>query len=155
MITYTPIQQGRSEIKVYQNVYCIVRCAKTGRVLQVVESTNLLVSTGRNKIRDMLGGTGFRPDQLAIGSGTTAPAVGDTALETQTLKKLMDRRINQTFGIEFQTLIETGEGNGTTINEIGTFQGNTLISRAVLSSGIVKNSAIVVTVSHIHTVSSG
>ena len=142
----------RGGTAVVPNVTCIVRDAKTKEELYRVKAHNLLVDTGRKHFRDMWGGTGLRPDKIAIGSGTTAPVAGDTALGTQTLSKLIDRRVQQAFGVDFQTLIETGEANGTEIAEIGTLRGVKLISRAVLSAPISKTAGIEVTISHVHTV---
>jgi hypothetical protein len=144
-----------SQLSVQANVTCYVRDAKTRELLRVVKAKNLLVNTGRVLVRDLLGGTGFRPTEQAIGASATAPTAGDTDLGSKTLTKTIDRRIEQTYGIDFQTLIETGEGNGTTIAEVGIFEGATLIARSVLGTAIPKTAAIEVTVSHVLTVNAG
>jgi hypothetical protein len=135
------------------NVIVTVRDAKTKRILRIEKIHNEFTNKGKQQVRDLMGGVGLRADKLAIGSGTTTPTAGDTALETETLNKDIDRRNQQTYGIEFQTLIETGEANGTDINEIGLLEQSILIARAVLGATISKHIGIEVTVSHILTVS--
>jgi len=109
---------------------------------------NMVVNAGLNLVRDLLGGVALRPDKIAVGTGTTATVAGDTALGTETFRKLMARRIDAAQEITFQMLMETTEGNGVTVWEIGTFQNETMLARAVLSTGQVKNSGIQLTIAH-------
>ena len=143
---------SQTKIEIRGNVTCFVRSAVHGRLLYRVHSKNLVVTTGLNLIRDLLGGIGLRPDKIAVGSGVAAVTASDVALGTETLKKLIDRRVRTVGAIEYQMLVLAGEANGTTISEIGTFEEATLLARAVLSSPIVKTAAIEVTVSHLFTI---
>lgn len=109
---------------------------------------NMVTLAGLNHIRDLLGGVALRPDEIAVGTGQTATVPGDTAMGAETFRKAMARRIDEPQKITFQMLMETTEGNGVTIWEIGTFQNANMIARAVLSTGQAKNSGIQLTIAH-------
>lgn len=53
-----------------------------GNLLQTEEATNLIVSSGKNVIADRMNSTPTMAamSHMAVGTGITAPAVGDTAL---------------------------------------------------------------------------
>ena len=49
----------------------------------VVDQKNLIVTTGKTLVRDLISGTSaLNLQSFAVGTGTTTPAVGDTGLET-------------------------------------------------------------------------
>ena len=135
-------------------VTATVKDALTGRVLYVSRGKNLLVTTGRNLVRSLLGGTAIPPTDLKVGTGTTSPAAGDTDLETAVLTKIIDRRLDVSFGVTFQSIIGTGEANGNTLSEVGTFSGLILVARALITPTISKTAAIQVTLEHTFTVAS-
>lgn len=58
---------------------------RNGELLAVVDKPNLVVTAGKHEAAGLLGGlAGYNPfTYIAVGTGTTAPAVGDTALETE------------------------------------------------------------------------
>ena len=59
-----------------------------GELLDVQEVDNLVVTVGQNQITDQLlaSPTIAKPTHMAIGTGTTAEAVGQTALVTETAR---------------------------------------------------------------------
>jgi len=139
-------------IDISSNVFLTIR-DKDWNLLETRSAKNLVVNCGLQLVRDMLGGTGYRLDQMQVGTGTSATAPSNTTLGTSVLTKDIDRRIQLTYGIEFQTLIDIDEANGYTLSEIGTFQQNTMVARALISPTISKTDAIQVTLSHVFTIS--
>ena len=134
------------------NVKATARDVRTGEIVATAYGKNLLVNTGRQVIRDVIAGAARRPNEIAIGDDDTSPGSGDTDLGNNVLQKTIDRRVQETYGIEFQVLIETSEANGTTIKEAGLFLDSTLIARALLSPAITKTALIEVTISYTCTI---
>jgi len=111
-------------------------------------SHNLIVTTGLNWTRDFFAGERSRPQSISVGTGTTAVALADTALETETFNKAITRRYPEAAQITFQMLMLQSEGNGVTITEVGLFQGTVMIARAVISPGVAKTASIFATIAH-------
>lgn len=109
---------------------------------------NLLPDVGLNYFRDLAAGAVSRIDKIAVGTGTTAPAATDTALQASVFSNSITRRIQENKKVTFQLLILQSEANGNTLAEIGLLKATTLVARAVISPTIVKTSAIMVTVVH-------
>lgn len=128
---------------------------REGRILEVQKAHNLAVNNCLVLARDLFGGTGFRPDKMEAGTGTGATTPSMNALENSVISKFIDRRVNLTYGIEFQALIENDEANGYTLSELGTFKGTLLLARALITPTIEKTSSIQVLLSHIFTFSAG
>jgi hypothetical protein len=108
-----------------------------GHVKQVQEVDNLITTAGRNAIVERLDSspaTG-QPSHMAIGTGTTAAAAGDTTLETE-----LDRNAltSNTASANVLTMVgdwAAGDGTGA-ITEAGVLNAasnGTLYSRAVFS----------------------
>lgn len=137
-----------SGVLLIPNVIVEVRDSKTKKLLRYSCGRNKVVDNGLNELRDLLGGTGFEPDEMAVGSGTVAPVAGDTGLGTETFRKAIDRRIGETKKITFQILLTSADANGTTIAEAGLFAQSLMYARALVSPTIAKTSSIDVTISH-------
>ena len=106
---------------------------------------NRVVAVGLDLVRDLLGGVKPRPDTIKVGTGTTAVLATDTDLETSVFQKVISRRLLEDARITFHMLMETTEGNGNTISEVGLFSGSTMVNRSILSPTIAKTSAIFLT----------
>jgi hypothetical protein len=141
--------KGKSQVKVFYNVTATVR--ENGKVVQVSKGRNSIVTTGLQLLRDLLGGTGSRPDEMQVGTGTTATTTSMTALVSSVLTKTISRRIQKTYGVELQALVGTTEANGYTLSEVGCFQQDTMVGRAIISPTIEKTVAKEVTLSHVIT----
>lgn len=74
--------QVLEDIKVTGTVKVVVK-DQNGDVKEEREIKNLVVTTGRNFIAGRMTGTPAIMSHMAAGSGTAAPALGDTALGTQ------------------------------------------------------------------------
>lgn len=142
--------------------------ATTGELLKAWRLENLL-TTANQTVRDtMLAGTytggndSLQIAYFAFGTGTTAPAVTDTALETEVYRKQVTQVTVQSTG-SVKSLVSLGSNEcNTTITEIGIFCGpsatstantGTLISRIAVN--IVKNSNIVLNITRTDTCSLG
>lgn len=94
-------------IKCRGDLEFIFTCQLTGKVRKYTER-NLIVTVGKSHIADQLADQGEAAmSHMAIGTGTTAAVVGDTALETE-----LDRN----------ALTSTTQGSGANANQV-TYSG--------------------------------
>jgi 5-methylcytosine-specific restriction endonuclease McrA len=95
----------------------------TGKIIRET-FTNMVVTAGKNSIADGLRGNEVSNKGIitycAVGTGTTAPALADTDLETELFRKLISVRSAAANVATFQTFYTTGEANGT-LKEAGLF----------------------------------
>jgi hypothetical protein len=120
----------------------------------LTEARNLVVDDGIGLVRDLLGGTGHRPSHIGLGTGVTAPAAGDTAIETEQYRDVITRRDQLAAGIDFQLFLGLNEGNGFTYTEAGLLETGIqndapgdpaiLVARATFT-GVVKNNTVELT----------
>lgn len=116
---------------------------------QVIE--NLIVTAGKNHIADLIANEGGTVScgYVGVGSGTTAPVVGDTDLETPIGSRhavTTDTRNNNV--AKFSTFFTFAENNGTW-NECGLFwdaSAGDMLARALFSPSITKDTARTVTI---------
>jgi hypothetical protein len=106
--------------KVTGRLTMILKNVKTGRVRKYVYK-NMVVTYGKNAIAQRLAGQSVGEiTYCSLGTGSTAPALGDTALETELIRKLISVRGYENNVATFQTYFTTSEGNGT-LREAGLF----------------------------------
>lgn len=126
-----------------------VRSARTGRVLRRAVQRNLVVTAGKNLVRDLLKGDSTATiTHVAVGTGTTAVVVTDTTLQTQVLREAATEKTAASAQLTVKYYLASGSANGNTLAEAGLFtaaSGGTMYVRAILSSTIVKTSAVTVT----------
>lgn len=95
----------------------------TGRV-DVIHVKNMFVTAGKNSIADHLRGTTSNNKGIitycALGTGTTAPALADTTMQTEIARKAVSVRSVSGKVATFQTFFTTAEANGT-LREAGLF----------------------------------
>jgi hypothetical protein len=110
-----------------------------------IEKENILVDVGLDALADKIGEAENNSlfQQIAVGTGNTAPNAADTTLTTEVFRTppltvtVVDNVVTVTGKIEFD------EANGNTLREIGIFGVNAsgtldsgiLISRALISEG--------------------
>lgn len=131
-------------------IMIVLRDAKTGRIKEQGLVKNMFVTAGKNSLADALRGTITNNKGIitycALGLGTTAPALGDTTLQSELVRKLVSVRSVSNNQATFQTFFTTSEGNGT-LREAGLFgddasgvaDSGTLFCRAAINR--VKSSA--------------
>jgi hypothetical protein len=150
------------EQKITENVkptgkVLVERISATGEVLESREIPNLVVTTGKNYIASKMVATTNSPvsmTHMAIGTGTTTAAAGDTALGTQTGRVSLSGSSVSSNAITYTATFAAGTGTGA-ITEAGIFNassGGTMLCRTtfpVVNKGSGDSIAItwVVTVS--------
>jgi hypothetical protein len=103
------------------------------------EVKNLVVNNGRGFIASrMISGGSSVMSHMALGSGTTAPAAGDTALESLLgVREILDSSINPASGIVLYTSsFEGGDATGA-VTEAGIFNaasGGTMLCRTTFDT---------------------
>ena len=107
--------------------------SKNGVVVQ--EVPNLVVSVGKTLIAARLAGSGSVLTHMAVGSGSTAAAVGDTALVTEIDRNALTVSGGTASGatVTYATTWAAGDGTGA-ITEAGLFtaaSGGALLARTV------------------------
>lgn len=105
--------RGRLEIKVI---------GEDGAVKETREVDNLVVTVGRNFIASRIVGTAAAViNWMAIGTGATAPALGDTTLQTEVARVALDSAGSATNNVcTFVATFPAGTGTGA-ITEAGLF----------------------------------
>lgn len=99
---------------------------------------NLIVTVGKNGIADQLlaSPTISKPSHMAIGTGTTAAAAGDTALQTELDRNALTSKTRSTNVVTLVGDWAAGDGTGA-ITEAGVLDASSsgnLYSRAVFSA---------------------
>ncbi len=112
----------------------IVLTGENGEVKQEVEVKNLVVTTGKNFIASrMKDAVATVMSHMAIGSGTTAAAAGDTALETELGRVALASTTVTDNNVAYVATFPAGTGTGA-VTEAGLLNagtGGTLLCRTV------------------------
>jgi hypothetical protein len=133
---------ARDNVKVRANVHVELR-DEHGRIKDVREIHNLVVTTGKNHIADQLSsspGEGAM-SHMGIGTGSTAAAAGDTALETQLDRNALTSRTDAAAVVTYVGNWAAGDGTGA-ITEAGIFNASSsgvMLARVVF--GVVTKAA--------------
>jgi len=117
---------------------------------QTIEQSNVVTTAGRNRYAALLTeeSTAF-PDYIAVGTGTTAAATSDTALETEVDRNQIVGRSNSTGVSTYKAFFGKDEANGSLLSEAGLFDlssAGTMFCRALFASPIVKVNTMSVTI---------
>lgn len=107
--------KGQLDIKVY---------APDGSLKKEILVPNLVVTTGKQFIAARMVGTPATMSHMAIGTGTTAPAIGQTALIIQTGRVAIGGATNTGASVTYTANFPAGVGTGA-ITEAGLFDANT------------------------------
>lgn len=131
--TDAPTQE---DVPVVDNVEVVLR-GPDGEIKQRETVHNLIVTTGRDSIIDqLLASPGVaKPGWMAIGTGTNAPAAGDTALQTELDRNALTSKTRSGNVVTMVADWAAGDGTGA-ITEAGIFSATssgTLYSRATFS----------------------
>lgn len=118
-----------------------------GRIKHDKKVKNLVVTAGltllANRISDASPDSGCLVNYIAVGTGVTAPAAGNTTLVTENARKQVSSRTNSAAVAAISTTFNAGEVPASTIGELGLFidgtataNSGTLLAR-VLDSFVV------------------
>lgn len=120
-----------------------------GQLIDTRHIPNLVVTSGRNWIASrMLGNSPVLMTHMAIGSGATAPAIGQTTLVTELARSAITGATNTGNSVTFTALYNAGVGTGALV-EAGIFNagtGGTMLARTTFGV-LTKAAGDVVTVS--------
>ncbi len=130
------------------NLAVEVNDADTGELLHREELHNLVVDSGLNLIRDLLDGDAPAGlTHMAVGTGSTAAAAGNTTLGTEVYRGAVTQRVSTSKTLVVKWFVSSTQANGSTLAEAGIFNAasaGTMFARAVLATTISKSSAITV-----------
>ena len=101
----------------------------------VQEVPNLVVTAGKNYVADRIKNNSTVMSHMAIGTGSTAAAAGDTALGSQTARTALTSSTVTNNEIVYVDTFAAGTGTGA-ITEAGIFNassGGTMLCRTVFS----------------------
>lgn len=116
---------------------------KSGKVVDSYDNHNLIVTSGRQRMAELLTGiTNSCITHIGVGTGTAAAEISDTGLQNQVLVP-----INSTFAenkvARFNFMIDTETANGMQITEFGLFAGDgTMFSHRVRNGAIAKENDV-------------
>lgn len=119
--------------------------ALTGARRSVQRTHNLVVTAGRNLVRDLLkGDSSATLTHFALGTSATAVSASNTALVAEVYRAGLTSLIASSAQLTCKYYLASGSGNGSTYREAGLLtasSGGTLYARALLASAIVKTAA--------------
>ena len=101
----------------------------------VQETHNLVVTAGKEWVADRMNNANTVMTHMAVGTGTTAAAAGDTALGTQLDRNTLTSTTVTNNTIEYSCTWAAGDGTGA-ITEAGIFDASTggdMLARTVFS----------------------
>jgi len=108
-----------------------------GRVKRIVRRRNLIVTTGKSHMADQMSDQGESAmSHIAIGTGTTAPVVGDTTLESEVARTALDSKTQNNNEVGYVGTFGAGVGTGA-ITESGILNASSagvLLNRATFSA---------------------
>ena len=120
----------------------------------VQEVPNLVVTAGKNYVADRIKNNSTVMSHMAIGTGSTAAAAGDTALGNQTARTALTSTTVTDNEIVYVDTFAAGTGTGA-ITEAGIFNassGGTMLCRTVFSV-VIKGASDAMTITWTVTVS--
>jgi hypothetical protein len=108
-----------------------------GKIKQVEEAKNLVVTVGKNGIADQLlaSPTISKPTHMAVGTGTNAAAAGDTTLQTESDRNALTTKTRATNVVTMVGDWAAGDATAA-LTEAGVFDASSsgnMYSRAVFS----------------------
>ena len=115
-----------NSLKIRINAVLTFRDARSGRITDQIKVHNLAVNTGLYSIASRLSGVDI-PENVkstitycAVGTGTDAPAAGDTELQTENTRKQVSVRSVSDAVAKFRTYFNTSDANAV-LKEAGLF----------------------------------
>lgn len=140
------------------NILIEAHDVETGELIHSEEVHNLVVTAGRNLIRDLLSGTSTAElSHFGVGTSSTAVSASDTDLGAVigSGRDAITSFTSASGSLAVKYYLNSSTGNGSTLREAGIFNassGGDMFARAVYSA-IVKTSSITVTFSWLISIS--
>jgi hypothetical protein len=102
---------------------------RNGRILTERHGENLVVNAGRKLIRDILTSAGAdKPSHLSVGTGSTAVALGDTALGSEyggNREAVTPTAGTSDYELELSCTLDNDSGGTVAVTEVGIFNAAT------------------------------
>lgn len=150
-----PAEGIPDQIKTEENVRLVLR-GPDGEIKQIVEESNLIVTTGIAAIVDQLVASPSlgKPTHMAIGTGGTSPAAGQTALTTELDRNALTSKNRSGAVLTMVGDWAAGDGTGA-ITEAGVFDASSSgnMHSRVLFSVVNKGSGDVLSITWTWTLS--
>ena len=138
------------------NLEISVNDSQTGEVLRKERIHNLVVTSGRNLVRDLLNSdTGLSGlTHIAISTSTSAEITTDTGIGTEVHRGAITQKTASAANLNCKYYLPSGSANGYTITKIGLFGNGATTSTGTgafyaegLFTGIAKTASVTVTFS--------
>lgn len=116
---------------------------KAGKVVEKFDDHNLIVTSGRQMMAELLTGlsTAFIT-HIGVGTGTDTAEISDTSLQNQTLVPVTSSWAENKVA-HFNFVVDTETANGLQITEFGLFAGDgTMFSHRVRNGAIAKENDV-------------
>lgn len=137
-------QLDNDVLKFSYNLVAIIRDAKNGKIIRKYEYHNLLPTVGRTAVANHLTSSSPSPADLrinyvALGTGVTAPANGDTILQTEVYRNAVASETNANNIAYITGFFSATETTGTYreaglfINGTASANSGTLLSRVAIN----------------------
>lgn len=128
-----------------------VRDAATGELIpeECSVNENIVLDVGLAELARVINGDALQTGvawEIAVGTSTTTPVAGDSALGNQVFKATITTRSRSSASVSFKLFIDTTQANGNTLAEAALLHDGVLIDRALLSATVAKDSSKNVTV---------
>ena len=141
----------RDGVEPLVNVRVWVRDRRRGSLVLWDEGHNLVTAVGLNLLRDRLrGASGVEAlSHTAVGTGSTAPASGDTALQAEVFRDIFTQVTVSAASMVIRYYLGPNDANGNTLREAGLFNassGGVLYARRLFASAITKTIDLAVTI---------
>lgn len=133
--------EDKKPVKIIYNAIIESIDADTGEITKTSKVHNLVVTTGLNRIANLIGGlssTSF--GYMAIGETITSPVAGNTALGSEAKRSSVTPTLTGTGVIEYDHTFSFGSGESFSIKEAGLFDAvssGTMLNRLVFSAHAV------------------
>ena len=117
-IEFRTRRKNKMESKVFLKGDVVLERRRNGKVIDREELHNLIVNVGKERVAKLLNGvsaTAF--GYIAIGTGTTAPAVGDTGAETEITREAATKSYEASYKAIFEKTFTFGSGESYAITE--------------------------------------
>lgn len=153
------VKNMRDNLYLDTNLEIRVNDAYTGEVLNIERIHNLVVTSGRNLVRDFLncdtGLTGLT--HVAVSTSTSVEAASDTGIGTEIHRALLTQKTESAASLNCKYYLPSGSANGVTLTKIGLFGNGATTSTGTgtfyaegLFTGIAKTASVSVTFSWDH-----
>lgn len=114
----------------------VVLYGPDGKIKEERHISNLIVTVGKNHVADQMSDQGEgQMSHMAIGTGSTAPAAGDTTLDTELDRNALTSAIQATNDVVYIGDWAAGDGTGA-LTEAGIFNAGAagvMLARVVFS----------------------